>query len=581
MTAARPEVEIASQPAVPRLLVDLPSRPAAFFSNLRDFLFPRRLPRLELQSAPAPFWPDVFVKRGIPWFSFLESLAYHVVALAVLIGLSRLLALPPQVVAKPTFDQTQVVYYQPSEYLPPLDTRSPETSQTSKADPEFSRQPIISVPPEADNRSQTLVAPPNVRLKHDVAVPNMVAWSDPKKPRLEIPAAPLTPAADIARLTPQMQSAVPAPPTDPSQLNHRRDSFALRDSVVAPPPELSASRSAPALNAPQSAVIAPPPSVEVASNRTLGDLNIGRSAVINAAPQLPVSAQRTLPGGRSSALAGGGPQVVAPPPSLGSSGSAGAPGRAIALSLHPAIGAPPDPPAGNRRGEFASSPTGHAGATGAPGSSGSSGKTGSGAGRKGSSDLPSGLYVGNASTETSRVAGDPSPNPETRPDPPIVATVRPPRVSSAAQLGDPAKLSEAERSVFGERRFYSVTLNMPNFNSAGGSWVIRFAELKQDPRSPTGDLSQPTATRKVDPAYPMQLMRENVRGTVILYAVIHADGSVGNVRILRGIDDRLDHFASDAVAQWKFVPATKNGSPVEVEATFQIPFRPSRVGTNF
>jgi TonB family protein len=150
-----------------------------------------------------------------------------------------------------------------------------------------------------------------------------------------------------------------------------------------------------------------------------------------------------------------------------------------------------------------------------------------------------------------------------------------------------AKLSEPERAVFGNRKFYSVTLNMPNLNSAGGSWVIRFAELKHQSMSnpasdaPTPDLSQPMATRKVDPAYPIQLMRENVHGTVILYAVIHADGSVGNVRVLRGVDSRLDRFASDAVAQWKFDPATKNGAPVDVEATFQIPFRPSRLGSKF
>jgi TonB family protein len=149
-----------------------------------------------------------------------------------------------------------------------------------------------------------------------------------------------------------------------------------------------------------------------------------------------------------------------------------------------------------------------------------------------------------------------------------------------------AKLSEPERAVFGNKRFYSITLNMPNLNSAGGSWVIRFAEFKHDstshdPDDPPADLSQPMATRKVDPAYPIQLMRENVHGTVILYAVIHADGSVGNVRILRGVDERLDRFASEAVAQWKFDPATKNGTPVDVEATFQIPFKPARVGTNF
>ena len=149
-----------------------------------------------------------------------------------------------------------------------------------------------------------------------------------------------------------------------------------------------------------------------------------------------------------------------------------------------------------------------------------------------------------------------------------------------------AKLTEPERAVFAGRKFYSVTLNMPNLNSAGGSWIIRFAELNHasnasDPKSPPADLSQPMATRKVDPAYPTQVMRENVSGTVILYAVIHADGTVGNVRILRGVDDRLDRYATEAVQQWKFEPATKNGAPVDVEATFQIPFRPAKVGTNF
>ena len=173
-------------------------------------------------------------------------------------------------------------------------------------------------------------------------------------------------------------------------------------------------------------------------------------------------------------------------------------------------------------------------------------------------------------------------------NPNLIANVRPPRVSSSRpmQSESTAKISDAERTVFGNRKFYSVMFNMPNLNSGGGSWVIRFAELSHDagPRdssSPAADLSQPMPTREVDPAYPLQLMRENVSGTVILYAVIHADGSVGDVRVLRGVDDRLDRYASEAVSQWKFEPATKNGSPVDVEATFRIPFRPTRVGQNF
>ncbi len=604
MTAARPSSETPRPAPVPRFLVELPSWPRVFAGNLRDLVFPRRLPRLQLQSAPAPFWPDVFVKRGLPWRRFLQSGGYHIAACGLLVSLTRFFALQPQVLPRPTFDHAQVIYYQPSEYLPPLDTRGPSAAPARKADPEFSRQTIISVPPEADNRSQTIVSPPRLKLKHDLSLPNIVAWSDAvwsdkvsdklEKPRLAIPPAPLTPAAEIDRIAPQMQSSVVAPPPDAAHLAHRRDQPNLQTSVVAPPPDLRTSRADTAFKAPQPGVIAPPPTVETASVLPLGELNIGRTSVIAPAPRLPVGEQRAVPGGGSSNVGDVAPQVVPPPPSVSASGpsggSLGSRGRIIALSLHPAVGAPPAPPPGNRRGSFAATPEGHAGASGSPGSSsgalagtyghgnGSGRENGSGSKGRIASELPAGLYVGSAAARPSPVAGSKvQPNAV---NPNLIASVRPPRVTSlparSLQPENATRLSEAERAVFGDRKFYSLTLNMPNLNSAGGSWVIRFAELKQDSNSPAGDLSQPTATRKVDPAYPLQLMRENVAGTVILYAVIHADGTVGNVRVLRSVDDRLDQFAAQAVAKWQFSPAMKNGSPVDVEATFQIPFRPGR-----
>jgi TonB family protein len=604
MTSVQHLDEISQAAPVPRLLVELPSWPRVFLGNLRDLIIPRRLPPLELLSAPAPFWPDVFVKRPLPWDSFLESGACHAIAFVLLIGFTRFFALQPQVVERPTFDHAQVIYYQPSEYLPPLDTRSDQSAPPAKADPEFSPQSIISVPPEADNRLQTIVTPPNIKLKHDVALPNIVAWSDKmEKPQLAIPPAPLTPAADIARIAPQLEnSVVTPPPADAAHLAQRRSSSMLRNSVVAPPPDLSASNTA-ALQTLHPAVIAPPPSVEIASTRPLGDLNIGPSSVIAPAPRLPMAEQRAISGFRSLGAGVGTPLVVGPPPAVsasGSSGEFGARRRVIALNLHPAVGAPPNPPPGNRRGTFAATPEGHPGASGSPGSN--SGKAtagadgegskeiGTGSTRKGTSDLPAGLYVGSPAAKTSPVVGEPSKASTDSVKPNLMASVRTPRVTSSPsrpmQPEGATKLSEPERAVFGDRRFYSVTLNMPNLNSAGGSWVIRFAELNHgsstpdsnnhDANSTAGDLSQPAATRKVDPAYPLQLMRENVSGTVILYGIIHADGTVGNVRVLRGVDDRLDRFASQAIAQWQFQPAMKNGSPVDVEATFQIPFRPPR-----
>jgi TonB family protein len=331
-------------------------------------------------------------------------------------------------------------------------------------------------------------------------------------------------------------------------------------------------------------VVAPPPNVERSSVRTLGALNIGHAAVIAPAPQLSVSERRAFSG---AAVAGAAGQVVPPPPAWAASGYSAAGSRVIALNLHPAVGAPPNPPAGNRRGAFAATPEGHRGASGTPGSSGNANDDGNANKQGGKSELPAGLYVGKTTNaKTSSVAGDPAGKnsfPANSVNHRLLAGLSPPSANVLVHSVQPesAKLSEAERAVFGDRKFYSLALNMPNLNSTGGSWVIRFAELKQGASTDSAGLSAPTATRKVDPAYPLQLMRENVEGTVIVYAVIHADGSVGAVRVLRGVDDRIDPFARQAIAQWQFRPATKNGSPVDVEATFQIPFRSGRTKSGF
>jgi TonB family protein len=364
----------------------------------------------------------------------------------------------------------------------------------------------------------------------------------------------------------------------------------LQSSVVAPPPDLPQPASYSTVEALQPALIAPPPSMKTTSVRRVGDIDIAASNVIAPAPQLPVAAQRTVLGG---AFAGAGAaHVVPPPPALSApgsvGGSAGSRGRLIALNLHPAVASPPNLPVGNRRSTFAAAPEGHRGASGSPGSPSGTSKTGSGAGSAGKtgSDLPAGLYVGKPAGKPDAIAGDPTNTPANSAN--IVASVRPPRVTStrAMQPESATKLTEPERAVFGDRRFYSARFNTPNLNSGGGSWVIRFAELDHasgphELNSPAADLSQPRATHEVDPGYPTQLMRENVSGTVILYAVIHADGTVGDVRVLRSVDQRLDRFATEALALWKFDPATKNGKPVDVEATFQIPFRPTRFASSF
>jgi len=86
------------------------------------------------------------------------------------------------------------------------------------------------------------------------------------------------------------------------------------------------------------------------------------------------------------------------------------------------------------------------------------------------------------------------------------------------------------------------------------------------------DLAGPAPLKKIDPKYPPSLISDRVEGEVILYAVIRRDGSVDSIQLVRGIDEQLDANAMEALSQWKFHPASKEGEPIELEAIVHIPF---------
>ncbi|MGB9083733.1 MAG: energy transducer TonB, partial [Terriglobales bacterium] len=233
-------------------------------------------------------------------------------------------------------------------------------------------------------------------------------------------------------------------------------------------------------------------------------------------------------------------------------------GRLIALGIHPVTPTGPVAvPGGNRRGTFAATPKGKPGASGTPDFTGS--KADAGFNERNHGSFPAGLHVGAADD-----AGE-------------MASSRPPSgVGSNPRVASPIsddKITDLDRKVFGGKRVYGRTLNMPNLNSTTGSWVIKFAELGGDRKEKEGELLEPVATEKSDPGYPLELIRANVHGMVTLYAVIRSDGKVGDIRVLNSEDERLDSFASKALARWKFVPAERAGKPVALEAVVMIPFR--------
>jgi len=547
-----------------RRLVERAPEGVEFGTEVRDVLGPVLVPSI---TPEFDLWRDVFVQQKLPWSRFAQSVLLHTAAL-VLIWMTSLAWLRQQkILDRSAFDRSSLVTYTPEEYLPPLDTGAAQPVETQKGDPVYAKQPILSVPREADNRSQTIVVPPDLKLDHDVPLPNIIATG------AILPAVPLdaTPASLKRVAAPDMQVVAPTP--DVQFAPDRVTRAAMKSDVIAPPPDVT-SRPTRGLAGPETAVVEPPPELTPSTKGRVGAMNISAGEAVAPAPQLTLAEQHSLAARGHGRLPGGSVQPVGPPPSLAAGGSSNAGGRLAALGIHPVVpNGPVAVPAGNRRGTFAATPEGKPGASGTPDLAGSKSDA-KGAGSRAprsNGSLPAGLYVG-AANDGAKLGANSGGD-----DPREMASLSSSGAAPGARAASPVpegKITEVDRKVFGGKRVYGRTLNMPNLNSSTGSWVIKFAEL--DGGRKDGELLEPVATEKSDPGYPLELIRANVHGMVTLYAVIDSEGKVGRIRVLYSPDDRLDVYATNALAHWKFVPAERAGKPVPLEAVVEIPFHVRR-----
>ena len=78
-------------------------------------------------------------------------------------------------------------------------------------------------------------------------------------------------------------------------------------------------------------------------------------------------------------------------------------------------------------------------------------------------------------------------------------------------------------------------------------------------------------------AYPIEALRNREQGTVVLSVLVGADGSVLGVEIERSSGSRsLDRAAREAVAKWRFHPATRNGVAHSAWASVPVTFNLSQ-----
>lgn len=85
--------------------------------------------------------------------------------------------------------------------------------------------------------------------------------------------------------------------------------------------------------------------------------------------------------------------------------------------------------------------------------------------------------------------------------------------------------------------------------------------------------SPPKVVHRVDARYTHEARANGIQGTVLIEVSVDETGKPGDVKVLSPIGFGLDSRAMDAVRQWTFQAAMRNGAAVKSVATVEVKFR--------
>ena len=88
-----------------------------------------------------------------------------------------------------------------------------------------------------------------------------------------------------------------------------------------------------------------------------------------------------------------------------------------------------------------------------------------------------------------------------------------------------------------------------------------------------GGVSAPKPIFTPDPEYSEEARKAKYQGTCILWLVVGRDGRTRDIKVARSLGLGLDEKAIEAVKQWKFEPAMKDGRAVAVRIDVEVTFR--------
>src|ERR1700727_1261471 len=85
--------------------------------------------------------------------------------------------------------------------------------------------------------------------------------------------------------------------------------------------------------------------------------------------------------------------------------------------------------------------------------------------------------------------------------------------------------------------------------------------------------TEPKVIHTVPPEYTKEALEAKLQGVVVLSAVVSIDGSVTEIKLVRGLGKGLEENAIKCVGQWRFAPGSSHGEPVPRKVFLEVNFR--------
>ncbi len=88
-----------------------------------------------------------------------------------------------------------------------------------------------------------------------------------------------------------------------------------------------------------------------------------------------------------------------------------------------------------------------------------------------------------------------------------------------------------------------------------------------------GGVSKPVVLYQVEPEFSEEARKAKFSGNVEVYLWVDTDGKPSHIKVVRGVGMGLDEKAVEAVRQYRFKPAMKDGKPVQVDLYVDVNFQ--------